>query len=160
VRRPPKAFLRRFASWLARRPIPDMNSGLRLFRRDLAERYEHLLPDGFSFTTTITLALMCTGRRVVFVPIALAERVGSSKIRPVRDTLRFAAVVVRCGMYFAPLRLLAPLIAVLAAAFLGSLAYDVMVLDNLTDKTVMLLLFAMNTTLFALLADMVDKRVR
>ena len=95
---------------------------------------------------------------VVFEPIAYAVRVGRSKIRPLRDTLGFIQLIVRTGMYFAPLRVLLPLVAVLSVAFAVSLGYDIVVLKNLTDKTIILLLFAMNTALFALLADMIDKR--
>lgn len=157
LRRIPKLFLRAYASWLVGRPIPDMNSGLRAFRRSVVERYFRVLPDGFSLTTSITVAMMRGGYDVRFVPISYAARVGRSKIRPVRDTLGFIQLILRTGMYFAPLRVLLPLVAVLSAAFLASLAYDV-IMDNLTDKTVLLLLFTLNTALFALLADMIDKR--
>ncbi len=95
---------------------------------------------------------------VVFVPIDYAPRIGKSKIQPIRDTLRFIQLIVRTGMYFAPLRVLTPVVAVLAALFSVSLCYDVFVLEDLTDKTMMLLLFTMNTALVALLADMIDKR--
>jgi len=90
--------------------------------------------------------------------IAYADRVGRSKIRPLRDTLGFIQLIVRTGMYFAPLRVLMPLVAARSIAFVVSLGYDVLVLANLTDKTIILLLFAMNTALFGLLADMIDKR--
>lgn len=158
LRRIPKAFLRLYTSWIAGQPIPDFNSGLRVFRRDLAEKFMHILPDGFSFTTTITLAMLTTHRRVQFVPISYAPRIGKSKIRPIRDTLLFVQLIARTGMYFAPLRVFFPIGLALFATFLVSLAYDVIVLRNLTEKTLMLLLFAVNTAMFALLADMIDKR--
>lgn len=158
LRRIPKVFLRRYASWLAGRNIPDINSGFRVFRRDLAERFLHILPDGFSFTTTITLAMLTNRYRVYYLPISYSARVGRSKIQPVRDTLRFVQLIIRTGMYFAPLRVFSPIILLLSLAFAGSLVYDVLALGDLTDKTVILLMFAMNTTFFALLADMIDKR--
>jgi hypothetical protein len=102
--------------------------------------------------------MMRAGYEVRFVPIDYAPRIGRSKIQPVRDTLRFTQLVLRTGMYFAPLRVLTPLVALLGLGFLISLGYDVWVLRDLTDKTVLLLFFAMNTALFALLADMIDKR--
>ena len=95
---------------------------------------------------------------VKYIPIGYNSRVGKSKIKPIRDTLRFIQLILRTGMYFAPLRCLLPLIIALAGASVMSLAYDTFVLENLTDKTVMLFLFAMNTAVFALLADMIDKR--
>jgi glycosyltransferase involved in cell wall biosynthesis len=69
VRRPAKWFLTRLASYLAERDLPDLNSGLRLIRRELVEQYQYLLPSGFSFTTTITLAATCDDHEVAYVPI-------------------------------------------------------------------------------------------
>jgi glycosyltransferase involved in cell wall biosynthesis len=157
-RRFAKSILRAHCSWLVGERIPDMNSGLRVFRKSVAERFFKILPDGFSLTTTLTVAMMRNRYTVVFEPIAFAERVGRSKIRPLRDTLGFIQLIVRTGMYFAPLRVLLPLVVVLSIAFAISLGYDIVVLENLTDKTIILLLFAMNTALFGLLADMIDKR--
>jgi len=159
IRKIPKLFLRAYASWLTGASIPDMNSGLRVFRKSLVERFINILPDTFSFTTTITMALMRNRYNVQFVPISYKTRVGKSKIKPVRDTLRFMQLILRTGMYFAPLRVLSPVIGLLMLAFLASLSYDIFVLANLTDKTILLLLFGMNTTMFALLADMLDKRI-
>ncbi len=158
LRRIPKSVLRAHCSWLVGQKIPDMNSGLRVFRKHIFDQFFKILPDGFSLTTTITVAMMRSRYSVVFEPITYAERVGRSKIRPVRDTLGFIQLILRTGMYFAPLRVLFPLVGLLTAGFLVSLGYDVLVLGNLTDKTIILLLFAMNTALFGLLADMIDKR--
>lgn len=158
IRAIPKAFLKRFASWIAATDIPDINSGLRVFRKSVAQRYFNILPNSFSFTLTITLAMTTNFNRVVYVPIDYSERVGDSKIRPIRDTLKFFQLIFRTGTYFAPLRVFFPIILVLGAAFLVSLCYDLFILKNLTDKTVLLLLFTMNTGMFALLADMIDKR--
>ena len=158
LRRFAKAVLRAHCSWLVGEPIPDMNSGLRIFRKSVFEGVAKILPDGFSLTTTITVAMMRSRYRVVFMPISYAERVGRSKIRPLRDSLGFFQLIVRTGMYFAPLRVLLPLAILLLLGFLGSLGYDVFVLGNLTDKTILLFLFAVNTVLFGMLADMIDKR--
>jgi hypothetical protein len=134
-----------------------MNSGLRAFRREVALRFLSILPDGFSFTTTITLAMMRNRYIVQFVPISYAKRLGKSKIQPIRDTLRFTALITRTGMYFAPLRILTPACAVLSAAFAVSLSFDLYRWD-LTEATLILLLFAMNTAMLGLLADMIAKR--
>ena len=158
IRSIPKVFLRWYSSWIAGREIPDINSGLRVFRKSIAERFINILPDGFSFTTTITLAMLTNYYTVIFVPIDYSARVGKSKIRPIRDTARFIQLIIRTGTYFAPLRVFFPLILFLMLCFLVSLGFDIFVLENLTDKTIMLLLFAMNTAIFALLADMIDKR--
>ena len=158
IRKIPKLFLRRYASWLAGETIPDINSGMRVFRKSVAERFFKILPDTFSFTITITLSMLTNRYDVRFIPIGYKTRVGKSKIKPIRDTLRFCQLLVRTGMYFAPLRVLLPLIALLALMFSVSVGYDVLVLDDLTEKSLILLMFAMNTAIFALLADMIEKR--
>jgi len=158
IRRIPKLFLKSYMSWLAGQNIPDMNSGLRVFRRSTAERFLKILPDSFSFTTTITLAMLRNRYDVQFVPIDYMSRKGKSKIRPIHDTIRFAQLIVRTGMYFAPLRVLLPVAGILFLGFCASFCYDAFILRNLTDKTVLLLMFSMNTAIFALVADMIDKR--
>lgn len=135
-----------------------MNSGMRVFRRSAIMRFIRILPDTFSFTTTITLALLSSFQPVKYVSINYKARIGKTKIKPIRDTLRFFQLIVRTGMYFAPMRVLSPLIILLGLLCAGSLGYDVFVLRNLTDKSVLLLLFTLNTGMFALLADMIDKR--
>jgi glycosyltransferase involved in cell wall biosynthesis len=157
-RRIAKWFLRLALRWFVGRRVEDMNSGMRIFRKDLALRYWKFFPDGFSFTTTLTLIALVNGYTVSYVPIPYRERVGKSKIRPVRDTLGFLQLIVRTGFYFEPLRVFLPVIAVVGAATVGAAAWDVLVENNLTDKTVILVLFTLNITLLALLADMIDKR--
>lgn len=158
LRKIPKYFLKHYASWIAGRNIPDLNSGLRVFKRSLAEKFLSVLPDGFSFTTTITMAHLTNKYSVHYEPINYSRRIGKSKIQPIRDTLRFLQLIIRLGVYFAPLKVFGPFAAIQVVAFMISFTYDVFILDNITDKTIMLLMFSMNTTFFALLADMIDKR--
>jgi len=108
VRRPAKYVLKKLADYLAETKIPDLNSGLRAFRKDLAFRYFHLLPSGFSFTTTITLALLSDGYNVKYVPIDYLQRTGgSSKIRP-KDFTNFILLIIRAICYFNPLKIFLP----------------------------------------------------
>ena len=158
IRSIPKMILVPWVSFLCGTDVPDMNSGLRIFRRDRSLDFLKLLPDGFSFTTTITICLLRNRYAVEFTPISYAKRIGKSHIKPVRDTLRFTQLILRTGMYFAPMRLLSPLIVVLAALFTISGLYDLSILNNLTDKTVLLGFASLNVVMFALLADMIDKR--
>ena len=160
IRSIPKMILVPWVSFLCGTDVPDMNSGLRIFRRDLSLNFLKLLPDGFSFTTTITICLLRNRYAVEFIPISYRKRIGKSHIKPIRDTLRFTQLILRTGMYFAPLRLLSPLIVVLAGLFTLSGLYDLTVLNNLTDKTVLLGFASLNVFMFALLADMIDKRSR
>jgi glycosyltransferase involved in cell wall biosynthesis len=151
IRRPPKAFLRLLASYLAGQPLPDINSGLRLMRADLVRRYEHLLPSGFSFTTTITLAAACNDHSVEYLPIDYHARLGSSKMRP-RAAYDFTLLILRTVVFFNPLKVFIPLGGVLALAGMAKLAYDI-VLDNLSESTVLGLLGAMLVWAVGLLAD-------
>lgn len=158
IRKIPKVFMRAYAEWIAGQDIPDLNSGMRAFRRSVVERFFNILPNGFSFTTTITLAMLTNSYTVHYMPISYAARIGKSKIKPVQDTLRFFQLILRTGMYFAPLRIYAPILVTVLLAFLGSLAYDVFVLRDLTEKTLLLMVLLLNSGMFALLADMIDKR--
>ncbi len=151
VRRPAKAFLRWLASFLAERDLPDINSGMRLMHRELIERYVHLLPEGFSFTTTITLAAACNKHPVVYHPIDYHARLGNSKIRP-RHAFDFTLLILRIIVVFNPLKVFLPIGAVLAVIGLGKLVYDI-VLDNLSETTVLGLLAAILIWSVGLLAD-------
>ena len=159
ARRPAKWVLRKLASYLAAFPIPDLNSGFRVMRREQILRFINLLPDGFSFTTTITLALLTHGHEVRYVPIDYARRVGQSSIRPIRDTLNFLSLIVRTVLYFRPLKVFAP-----TSAALGALAVLVAVvskfwLGQVADVTsVTLSLAAVQLLAMGMLADLIVKR--
>jgi glycosyltransferase involved in cell wall biosynthesis len=154
----PKWFLVRFAEWITRQPIPDLNSGLRVFRKSVVERFLTILPDGFSFTTTITIAMLTNRYFVKYVPIDYRYRVGKSKIQPIRDTLRFWQLILRTGIYFAPLRVLLPIAGVFLISFLYTALEDIFVRQDLTERTLILFIATTQFSLFALLADMIDKR--
>jgi glycosyltransferase involved in cell wall biosynthesis len=158
IRSIPKMILVPWVSLLSGHNVPDMNSGFRIFKRDTALRFLNVLPDGFSFTTTITICLLRNRYEVAFVPISYQTRIGKSHIKPIRDTLRFVQLITRTGMYFAPLRLLAPVVIGLVFMFFASLIYDFVVLGNITDKTILFATSSLNIAVFALLADMIDKR--
>jgi glycosyltransferase involved in cell wall biosynthesis len=151
IRRPAKAFIRWLASYLSGQRIPDLNSGLRVMRRDLVQRYVHLLPDGFSFTTTITLASICNGHSVEYLPIDYGARLGVSKIRP-RHAFDFTLLVLRVMVYFNPLKVFVPLGGVLAALGAGKLGYDI-TRDNVSESAIFGLLGALIIWAVGLLAD-------
>lgn len=162
IRRPAKAALRHLASFLAGSKIPDLNSGLRAFRRDFVLEYRPILPNGFSFTTTITLAAMTNGHLVDYITINYAHRSGSSKIRPIRDTLGFTALIIRTVLYFNPLKVFYPL-TLLMLMFLGVLvAHDLWWESppNLGDKTVLIFVACVQLLTVGLLADLIEKKSR
>jgi glycosyltransferase involved in cell wall biosynthesis len=104
IRRPAKWVLLCYARWMARADIKDLNSGLRAFRKADALQFFHLLPQGFSFTSTITLAMHIDGLNVIYHPIDYRKRLGKSSIRPIHDTLAFFTLVLKTTMYFRPLQ--------------------------------------------------------
>jgi glycosyltransferase involved in cell wall biosynthesis len=161
VRRPAKFVLRKLASFLAGTDIPDLNSGLRAFRRELVLKYRPILPQGFSFTTTITLAALTNGHRVDYVDVSYAKRYGSSKIRPIRDTLGFAALIVRTVLYFNPLKVFYPVAFGVFVCLCGSLYLDLSAdPPNLADKTVLLFVALVQVLTVGLLADLIEKKSR
>jgi hypothetical protein len=115
---------RQAAQWITWTRIPDLNSGLRVFHRAVAERFMPLLPDGFSFTTTITVASILEGAAVRFEIVDYMPRIGRSKVRPLPDTLRIARQLLRLGVRMAPFRtsLLIALPLLAAAALLDASA--------------------------------------
>jgi glycosyltransferase involved in cell wall biosynthesis len=155
IRRPAKWVLNGLANYLARREIPDVNSGLRVFRRASLETFIPLLPDGFSFTTTITLAMLCTKRRVVYYPIQYAKRTGSSKIRAAHF-FAFIVLLLRIVTLFEPLRIFIPLGGALFAVGLCKLIYDVTVW-NLSETAVFSFLGALIIWSIGLIADMIGR---
>jgi len=159
LRRFAKGILRRLAIYLAESPIPDLNSGLRIFRRKTAMRYFPILPRGFSFTTTITLAMLCNEGEVEYVPINYDKRTGKSKIRPIRDTLNFLMLIMRTILYFNPLKIFLPVSLAIGLMFLVSLAYDIAILEDLTEKTLILLFGALQLLAVGVIADMITKRL-
>jgi glycosyltransferase involved in cell wall biosynthesis len=158
LRKIPKWFLVHFAQWLTQCPIPDLNSGLRVFRKSVVERFLSILPNSFSFTTSITVAMLMNNYAVHYEPIDYHPRLGRSKIKPIRDTLLFVQLILRTGVYFAPLRVFLPFAGLFFLGFLVSLSYDIFILQDLTDKTLILLITGTQISIFALLADMIDKR--
>jgi len=161
IRRPPKWVLRKLASFLSRTDIPDLNSGLRIMRKATVERFIHLLPNGFSFTTTITLALLSAAYPVKYVPINYMKRAGKSKIRPIADTLNFLTLIIRTITYFEPLRVFIPLalLFILGAFAVGFGSYYGF--GRFMDVTTVLL-FVTGVQLMALgmVADVMSRNVR
>jgi glycosyltransferase involved in cell wall biosynthesis len=158
MRRPVKWLLTRVANVLSGHQIPDLNSGMRVFRRELAVRFMGLFPDGFSLTSTITLASHINGYRVEYVPIDYYRRTGASSIRPVRDTLNFLLLIVRMVVTFRPLNVFLPTAAVLLVLGVGKAAIDFSRTGAFGTAAAILILAALQIALMGLLADLVTRR--
>lgn len=155
ARRPAKWFLGRLASYLAGQEIPDLNSGLRVVRRGVVERFEHLLPSGFSFTTTITLAVLVNDGLVEYRPIDYRPRLGTSKIRPV-DAFAFLMLILRTVVFFNPLKVFLPLGAVLFLVGFAKFVWDLFV-GNFSETVVMGFLGAVVVWSVGLLSDQIAR---
>jgi glycosyltransferase involved in cell wall biosynthesis len=155
IRRPGKWILNKFASYLVGRKIPDLNSGQRVMKRETLLRYMHLCPSGFSFTSTITLAMLANGHNVLYDPIEYAKRSGHSKIRA-SHFASFILLVVRAIVLFNPLKVFLPAGAVVFAIGVGKLIEDIY-LWNLSETAVMAFLSAMTIWAVGLLADMIAR---
>jgi len=159
LRRPAKWLLTGLANYLASLKIPDLNSGMRVMRKPVLKRFMNILPQGFSFTATITLAMLSNDYRVRFKPIDYHRRTGKSKIRPFADTLNFLTTIIRTIMYFNPLKIFLPISAGLFLIGLGVLLYSGFVLGRVMDVTVIILIsLAIQVAVIGLLADLIDKR--
>lgn len=160
IRRPAKWFLRRLAAMLTGHPIPDLNSGFRIYNRDRAENYLPLLPDGFSFTSTITIAFLSDGLGVNFIPIDYATRAGRSKIRPIRNTYDFFILILRTSVFFAPLRFFSPIGLSLMLAGAVLVGYRALVGAAFGATSVILFVAGLQLLAVGLLADLVNRRFR
>jgi glycosyltransferase involved in cell wall biosynthesis len=156
LRVPAKWFIRKTAERLAGQKIPDLNSGLRAFRKDVAEPYLKLLPPGFSCVTTITLAFLSNQHDIRYVPIDYAKRAGSSKFHFVHDAYRYILQVLRMVMYFNPLKVLMPPALWLLGLGIGKGVYDMIAHPlRFANNTVMIFVTGMIIASLALLADLI-----
>lgn len=155
IRRPAKWVLNRFASFLVGHHVPDLNSGQRVMKRDVLLRYLHLMPNGFSFTSTITLAMLANGHSVLYEPIGYDPRAGRSKIRAAHF-FGFLLLVIRSTVLFNPLKVFLPLGAILFVVGIAKLVQD-LYLENLSETAVMAFLSALVVWAVGLLADMISR---
>jgi len=158
IRKPVKWIMGKLANYLSESYIPDLNSGLRAFKKDISLKFYKILPSGFSFSTTITLAMHCNGYRIKYIPIKYQNREGKSKFSPINDTLEFLFLIFRTVMYFNPLKVFLPLAGILFLLFVAFLINDIISLSNLTDKTVFMFIAFIQILAIGLLADLIDKR--
>lgn len=155
LRSPAKGFIRLLAMYLTRQRIPDLNSGMRAFRRDVALRYLRYLPATHSWVSTITLAMMTNSHVVKWTPIDYYPRVGRSTFHPIADTYNYLTLVIRTVMYFNPLRVFLPTSLLLFILGLAKTLYDNFVLHNIRESDVLILLSAVLVGMMGLLADLI-----
>jgi polyisoprenyl-phosphate glycosyltransferase len=156
LRVPAKWVIRKIAERLASSKIPDLNSGLRAFRRDVSLPYLRLLPPGFSCVTTITMSFLSNQHPVDYLPIDYAKRAGSSKFHFVKDAYRYILQVLRMVMYFNPIKVLMPLALTLLGLSIVKGIVDVIRYDfRITTNAVLLFITGLLIFTLALLADLI-----
>lgn len=152
-RMPGKVFLQWFAAYLVGERPDDVNSGLRAFRKDDAIGYFSLLPNRFSFSTTLTLAMMKDAWRVGFIPIQTRPREGRRSTVGLADGLRTLMLIVRIAALFNPLKVFAPISGVLFALGAGYAGWDLYRQWNIPDGAVLAMLAGIVIFFFGVLAD-------
>jgi glycosyltransferase involved in cell wall biosynthesis len=156
LRVPAKWVIRKIAEKLSDSSIPDLNSGLRAFRREVSLPYLRLLPPGFSCVTTITLAFLCNQHPVQYLPIDYAKRAGTSKFHFTKDAYRYILQVLRMIMYFNPLRVLMPVaLWLLGIGVVKAIVDQVRQPFYLPSNTVLIFVTGMIIGSMALLADLI-----
>ena len=156
ARVPAKWFVRKLAERLVNTEIPDLNSGLRAFRRPVALPYLRLLPPGFSCVTTITLAFLANEHEVRYVPVEYAKRAGRSKFHFFSDAYRYVLQVLRMVMYFNPLKVLMPPALFLLGLGVAKGIYDLVVHPlHFANDTILIFVTGLILASLALLADLI-----
>jgi glycosyltransferase involved in cell wall biosynthesis len=160
VRKPAKWVISKLANYVSGHKIPDINSGLRVFRRDTIIHYFPILPDAFSWTTTITLALLCDNYAIKYIPIDYRQRTGKSKIVP-WDAGTFTILILRMAILFRPLRVFLPLVllSLLYATIKMILDLTVFGDPNISASAIMMFISALIILLMGMVSDALITRL-
>jgi hypothetical protein len=151
-----KWLIRKLAEYLTSSEIPDLNSGFRAFRREVAEQYLHLLPAGFSCVTTITMTFLANGYSVKYMPIDYFPRAGESKFHWWGDTKLYLLQVVRMVLSYNPLKVFMPIAIALLVLGTGKLIYDVVGANfRIAGNTLLIFSAAFILLFVALIADLI-----
>jgi glycosyltransferase involved in cell wall biosynthesis len=144
-----------FASLISGHRILDLTSGFRASRADYFRRFLYLLPNGFSYPTTITMAFLRSGFPVTFVPIKALERSGKSHIRPIRDGVRFLAIIFKIATLYAPLKVFLPISGLFFASGIGYYAYTYFTAGRFTNMSMLILSAAVIIFLIGLISEQI-----
>ena len=147
----------RLASYMANRRVEDLTSGFRVVRADKFREFLHLLPNGFSYPTTSTMAFFRSAYPVAYEPIRVSKRVGKSHIRPLRDGARFLLIIFKIGTLYSPLKLFAPLALFHFLVGLVYYGYTFFTQNRLTNMTVLLMTGAVTVFLIGLVSEQITQ---
>lgn len=144
-----------FASMVSGHRILDLTSGFRASHADHFKKFLHLLPNGFSYPTTITMAFLRSGFPVTFVPIKVLERTGKSHIRPIRDGLRFLAIIFKIATLYAPLKIFLPISGFFFASGIGYYIYTYATMGRFTNMSMLVLSASVIIFLIGLISEQI-----
>lgn len=147
-RRIANGFYNRFASWITGRSIADLTSGFRVVNARRFREFLYLLPNGFSYPTTITMAFLRAGYEVEFVPVEVQNRIGTSHLRIIRDGIRFLLIIFKIGTLYSPLKIFLPVAALFFCTGLGYYLYTYFTVGRFTNMSA---LFLTNSVLIFLM---------
>ena len=149
------ALYNRLASWMTGKPIADLTSGFRVVRADKFREFLHLLPNGFSYPTTITMAFFRSAYPVAYVPVPVGRRLGNSHIRPIRDGIRFLLIIFKIATLYSPLKLFAPTGAAFFLLGLGYYGWTYTTQGRFTNMSALLFSAAVIVFLIGLISEQI-----
>ena len=149
-------FFSRAASWMVRHTIEDLTSGFRVVNAKRFRQFLYLLPNGFSYPTTITMSFFRAGYRVAYVPIHTPRRIGKSHIRPIRDGVRFLMIIIKIGTLFSPLRLFLPVSAAFFFTGLGYYLYTFLSSGRFTNMSALMFISSILTFLIGIVSEQIS----
>ena len=143
------------ASLMSGRKILDLTSGFRVARAEKFKQFLYLLPNGFSYPTTITMAFLRSGYSVTFEPISAAKRVGKSHIRPIRDGIRFLIIIFKIATLYSPLKIFLPASGLFFLTGLGYYAFTYMTAGRFTNMSMLLFSASVIVFLIGLISEQI-----
>ena len=150
------AFYNRLASHMTGHRVEDLTSGFRAVRAARFREFLHLLPNGFSYPTTSTMAFFRSAYPVAYVPIPVAKRVGNgSHIRPIKDGIRFLLIIFKIATLYSPLKLFAPVAALFFLTGLSYYGYTFLTEHRLTNMSTLLFSAAVIIFLIGLISEQI-----
>ena len=147
----------RFATWMVQQPVEDLTSGFRVVKAEKFRKFLYLLPNGFSYPTTITMSFFRAGFSVAYLPIHTPRRsTGKSHIRPVRDGARFLLIIIRIGTLYSPQKLFLPISAGFFLTGLGYYLYTYLSAGRFTNMSALLFISAILTFLIGIVSEQIS----
>ena len=148
-------FYNRFASWMSGHDVLDLTSGFRVVKASLFKRFLYLLPNGFSYPTTITMAFFRSGYSVAYEPIEVDKRIGKSHIRLWRDGVRFLLIIFKIGTLFSPLKLFLPISLAFFLTGSGYYLYTYLTTGRFTNMSALLFITSVLVFLIGLVSEQI-----